>query len=289
VEVVAWTNEEGCRFQPGCMGSSVFTRTLPLEHALAARDERGNTVEAALAALTDAASRVEIGRDIATYIEAHIEQGPVLEEHRCTIGVVMGIHGARWYAVDVEGEAGHAGTTPMSGRKDALVAALRIIAAMGAQVQPDSNALRFTVGRMQVSPNSPNTIPARVTFTVDLRSGEEALLERHARQLHALCETLAAPCRATVRETFSSRPAPFAADIQTRIAQAARDCGFSAMPIASGAFHDALFLSRHCCTGMIFVPCAQGISHNEAEYATPQDLEAGARTLARVLRVLADE
>lgn len=291
VEVVAWTNEEGCRFQPGCMGSSVFTGTLSLQDALAAADEQGTTVASALAALTSGATgaSVDLGREIAAYIEAHIEQGPVLEANGCTIGVVTGIHGTRWYVVEVEGEAGHAGTTPMSGRKDALASALRIIAAMSAGVEAESAAIRFTVGRVTVWPNSPNTIPARVAFTVDLRSGEEALLERHAQRLQVLATTVVSPCRATVRETFQAQPVVFAAEVQARIARAARELGLAAMSMPSGAFHDALFLSRHCRTGMIFVPCAQGISHNEAEYAEPRDLEAGARTLASVLRGLADE
>jgi N-carbamoyl-L-amino-acid hydrolase len=291
VEVVAWTNEEGCRFQPGCMGSSVFMGALALEDALSARDENGVTVGAALDDLDFGAAngRIPAGRAIASYVEAHIEQGPVLEENRCTIGVVTGIHGARWYSVEVEGVAGHAGTTPMHGRKDALAAALRILAAMSARTESDSSGLRFTVGRMTVWPNSPNTIPARVTFTVDLRSAEEALLERYAQALRLFVESTVSPCRATVRETFRSQPVPFAVDVQARIAHAAHDLALPAMSIPSGAFHDALFLASHCPTGMIFVPCAQGISHNEAEYADPHDLEAGARTLAAVLHGFANE
>jgi len=291
IEVVAWTNEEGCRFQPGCMGSSVFTGTLSLHDALDARDESGTTVAMALGRLSADATNasVELGREIASYVEAHIEQGPVLEQNRCTIGVVTGIHGARWYAVDVKGDAGHAGTTPMSGRKDALAAALRVITAMSERIQSESAAIRFTVGRMIVWPNSPNTIPARVTFTVDLRSGDEALLERNAQVLQSLTAVMASPCEATVRETFHSHPVPFAKEIQARITHAAGELGLAAMPMPSGAFHDALFLSRHCRTGMIFVPCAQGLSHNEAEYAEPGELEAGARTLAAVLHTLAHE
>lgn len=291
VEVVAWTNEEGCRFQPGCMGSAVFTGSLSLQAALAARDEDGVTVEAALAGLDGGApgASSDIGREIAAYVEAHIEQGPVLEANGCTIGVVTGIHGARWYVTEVEGEAGHAGTTPMSGRKDALAAALRIIAEMNEGIESDGNAIRFTVGRLIVWPNSPNTIPARVTFTVDLRSAEEALLDLHAKRLHVLANTVVLPCRATVRETFRSHPVPFAAEVQAHIAHAARELAFGVMSLPSGAFHDALFLSRHCRTGMIFVPCARGISHNEAEDAEAADLEAGARTLATVLHTLANE
>jgi N-carbamoyl-L-amino-acid hydrolase len=291
IEVVAWTNEEGCRFQPGCMGSAVFTGALPLADALAARDESGTTVAAALAALTSGAGNasIDVGREIAAYVEAHIEQGPVLEENRCTIGVVTGIHGARWYAVEVEGEAGHAGTTPMRGRKDALAAALRIIANMTEAIEPDSAAIRFTVGRMVVWPNSPNTIPARATFTVDLRSSEETLLERHAQRLRTLATNAVLPCRAVVHETFRSPPVPFASEVQARIASVASELGLAAMRMPSGAFHDALFLSRRCRTGMIFVPCAQGISHNEAEHAEEHDLEAGVRTLACVLQGLANE
>jgi N-carbamoyl-L-amino-acid hydrolase len=292
VELVVWTNEEGCRFQPGCMGSSVFTRELPLAHALAAVDQNGTTVEAALLALDPpvASARAEaMPRPIEAYVEAHIEQGPRLEAEGRIIGVVTGIQGARWYLVQIEGEARHAGTTPMAGRKDAFKDALHIAAAMWKAVRAESDSIRFTVGRFNVWPNSPNTIPGRVAFTIDMRGPDESALERLSEHLSALCRDATLSCRVELQQTFRSRPQSFDDDLRRIIRDCASALDLPLMEMDSGAFHDALFLARHCRTGMIFVPCAKGISHNEAEDAKPQDLTAGTRTLADVVHTLANQ
>jgi N-carbamoyl-L-amino-acid hydrolase len=186
IEVVAWTNEEGGRFAPGAMGSMVFTESRALADCLAVTDGAGVRLEDALAA-TVAAVPVDETRafnfPIAAYIEAHIEQGPRLEAEGIPIGVVTGIQGSRWFEVEVLGEGAHAGTAPLKTRRDALQGALAAIQALNRVMADDSDTVRFTVGRFEVTPNSPNTVASRVLFTIDLRRCRGSLRSAVARDL----------------------------------------------------------------------------------------------------------
>jgi N-carbamoyl-L-amino-acid hydrolase len=201
--------------------------------------------------------------------------------------VVTGIQGARWYVVEVTGEAAHAGTAPLAGRKDALRAAVRMIAALQELMHDPQDQLRFTVGRLEVAPNSPNTVPARVIFSIDFRHPEAGVLDERGARIETVCRTNAGPCAVTVTETFNRAPCVFPAAIVDAIECAAAITGHSHMRLPSGAFHDANFLADVTPTGMIFVPCRKGISHSPAEYAAPEDLAAGARVLAATLADLA--
>jgi N-carbamoyl-L-amino-acid hydrolase len=288
VELVAWTNEEGSRFQPGCMGSMVYSGRMKLEDALAVADRSGTTVAAALDGLGLAGLALR-RPEVAAYVEAHIEQGPLLEAEGRTIGAVTGIQGCRWFAVDIAGEEAHAGTTPMAPRKDALKAALAIVAAIDAATADSEDRVRFTVGRFEVAPGSPNTVPGRVFFTVDLRHPEAAVLTRLGDLVAPLAAEHRRGCAVRVTETFTSPPVAFDERVVGRVAAAAASLGLEHRRMVSGANHDARFLADLCPTGMIFVPCERGVSHNEAENAKPADLAAGARVLAQVLRELADE
>ncbi len=290
VEVVAWTNEEGGRFSPGAMGSAVSTGAMRLEDCLAITDSEGVRFEDALAetlAATPAAVKRAFTFPIAAYVEPHIEQGPQLEDTSRQVGVVTGIQGARWYVVEALGEPGHAGTAPLGGRKDALRAAVRMIAALQELMHDEADQLRFTVGRLDVEPNSPNTVPAKVTFSIDFRHPSEDVLEGRGRQIEGLCRRFAGSCGVRVRETFHREPSVFPDQIVGAIERAASDLGIPHMRLPSGAFHDANFLAEVCPTGMIFVPCEKGISHSPAENARPEDLAAGARVLAATLAELA--
>lgn len=290
IDLVAWTNEEGGRFAPGAMGSAVFAGAMDLAGCLALTDAAGiafaDALQATLAATPDLARR-SFGFPIAAYLEPHIEQGPQLEATGHQIGVVTGIQGARWYVVEIAGEAGHAGTAPLRGRKDALQAAVRMIGALQELMHDPDDQLRFTVGRLQVEPNSPNTVPARVTFSIDFRHPEARVLDERGGRIDAVCRAGAGPCAVRVAQTFDRAPCVFPDAIVAAIERAAERTGCRHMRIASGAFHDANFIADLAPTGMIFVPCAKGISHSPAESASPDDLAAGAQVLAAALVELA--
>ena len=290
IEVAAWTNEEGSRFEPGCMGSMAFAGTAKLEDFAATVDAAGTSFAAALAeclATTPTAERRPTGFPAAAYVEAHIEQGPVLELAGIPVGVVSGIQGADRFAVTIEGETGHAGTVPVSLRRDAMQAAVRALNALNVAMADADDILRLTVGRLDVTPNSPNTVPGRVYFSVDLRHPDGAELERRGGLIEAACKAAAAPCTVSVERIFAMPPRIFDENVRQTIARAAAALEVPVMDLPSGALHDAGFLCDACPTGMIFVPCRGGISHNEAEYATPEHAATGARVLAATLVSLA--
>jgi N-carbamoyl-L-amino-acid hydrolase len=290
IDLVAWTNEEGGRFAPGAMGSAVFAGQMRLEDCVDLTDAAGIHLGAALAealAATPEVPRRPCGFPVAAYLEPHIEQGPQLEAKGLQIGVVTGIQGARWYVVEVEGEPAHAGTAPLAGRKDAVRAAVRMIAALEELMHDPTDQLRFTVGRIEVLPNSPNTVPARVTFSIDFRHPEAAVLDARSGEIERVCQRFAKPCAVRVKETFSRPPCVFPRPIVDTIERAAEGLDIAHMRLPSGAFHDANFIADLAPTGMIFVPCERGISHNPAENAKPEDLAAGTRVLAASLVELA--
>jgi N-carbamoyl-L-amino-acid hydrolase len=289
---VAWTNEEGSRFQPGAMGSAVFARPDKLDEALSARDWDGVVLKDALAQTLRAAPAPmrdgKPGFAVAGYVEAHIEQGPRLENEGKTIGVVTGIQGSRRYIVTAEGEEAHAGTTPRAARKDAFAAATRIASAMYEATTDTDDTLRFTIGRVEVHPGSPNTVPGKATFTIDMRHPANAVLEEHETKLREIVARRAAPCTAKIERVTNVAPTDFDPKVIDLVRAKARSLGLGTMDMPSGAGHDAMHIARLCPAGMIFVPCERGISHNEIENATPGDLAAGTRVLVAVLEELAN-
>jgi N-carbamoyl-L-amino-acid hydrolase len=292
IELVVWTDEEGVRFQPAAMGSAVHAGAARLEDALAARDANGVTVADALArhiAELPTLGRRPLGSPAHAYVEAHIEQGPVLEAAGRAIGAVTGIQGLRQFAVTVRGEEAHAGTTPAGRRKDAFAAAHRIVAALQRLVQDPSETTRFTVGRFAAAPGSPNTVPGRVDFTIDLRHPDAATLERLSRGIAQACASEAPPCTVELLPLHASAPVAFDPGMVERVRRAARRLGHEPLDILSGAAHDAQYMAALCPTAMIFIPCRGGVSHNEAESVEPEHLATGAEVLAEVLRELAEE
>lgn len=292
VEVVAWTNEEGSRFAPGMMGSEAFAGVRPLDRILPVADAAGVTVEAELARL-DAAfpgmARRALGFPVAAYVEAHIEQGPELEAAGRQVGVVTGIQGKKTWKVSVEGEEAHAGTTPRRRRKDALAAAAAMIAALHRAIVDADDVVRFTVGRIAVEPNAPSVVPARAEFSIDLRHPDAAMLDGFGAAVEEICRANAGPCAVTVTRLVDAAPLTFPQAMQDATRDVADRLGLDPMALPSAAGHDARNLHMVCPSGMIFVPCAGGISHNEAEATLPQDLAAGARVLAELLVQLADQ
>jgi N-carbamoyl-L-amino-acid hydrolase len=289
---VAWTNEEGSRFQPGAMGSAVFAGRNRLDDMLMVRDWKGVVLKEALAeTLAAAPAPMRDGKPgfaLDGYVEVHIEQGPRLENERKTIGVVTGIQGSRRYIVEVNGEEAHAGTTPRAARKDAFAAATRIASAMYEATTDAQDTLRFTIGRVDVHPGSPNTVPGRASFTVDMRHPSEDVLETHEKKLLDIVANRAAPCTARVDRVTAVAPTDFDLQVINLVRAKADALKLSNMDMPSGAGHDAMHIAKLCPAGMIFVPCERGISHNEIENATPADLAAGARVLVEVLAELAN-
>jgi len=291
VMAVAWTNEEGSRFQPGAMGSGAFAGQDALDDMLAQTDWKGVVLKDALAETLKAAPapvQRALGFPLDSYVEAHIEQGPRLENERKTIGVVTAIQGSRRYIVTIDGEEAHAGTTPRAARKDAYAAATRIAAAMYEATTDADDTLRFTIGRVEVAPGSPNTVPGKVVFTIDMRHPHNEVLEAHEAKLKAIVAAKAAPCPAAIERVTNVAPTDFAPQVIGLVRTAARTLGLTNMDMPSGAGHDAMHIARLCPAGMIFVPCERGISHNEIENATPEDLAAGAQVLVEVLEALAN-
>ena len=290
IELVVWSNEEGSRFQPGCMGSGLFSGDMALAELLAAKDADGIALETALTAFLDATPGLPArpATPPACYIEAHIEQGPILEREGRSIGVVGGVQGMHWFAVDVIGEAAHAGTTPLTLRRDALKAAARMVIALEAAFTDSSDTVRFTVGRFDVEPNSPNTVPARVHFTIDFRHPDATVIEALCGRIEGICNEQAAGCSVTLKQLSAAPPCLFDPAVTETLREAARRLELRGRDIMSGAGHDAMYMAEICPTGMIFVPCEAGVSHNEAENARPEDLAAGTRVLTASLVALAN-
>jgi N-carbamoyl-L-amino-acid hydrolase len=289
LEVCVWTNEEGSRFVPVMMGSGVYAGAFPLAHALAACDREGTSVASALAAIGaagDTPASVQNGAPrFAAYFEAHIEQGPVLEDAGITIGAVTGALGQRWYDVTVTGQEAHAGPTPMALRRDALQAACGLMQQVHAIAMAEQPHARGTVGEVQVFPNSRNVIPGRVRFSVDFRHAAADGLDRMDAALRQACATLQAAgrCSVEVQQVVDFPPAPFDAALVNAVRQGAERLGLPCMDLVSGAGHDAVYVARTAPTGMVFVPCKGGISHNEIEDAAPAHLEAGANVLLHAM------
>ena len=290
VELAAWTNEEGSRFDPGCIGSMVFSGAAALERFEDTVDTDGISFGRALARTIAAAPDIpQRGEQAppAAYVEAHIEQGPVLEAAAVPIGAVTGVQGSQRFVIEIGGATAHAGTTPSAVRRDALQAAVRAVTGLNEAMSDPEDILRFTVGRFEVAPNSPNTVPSEAVFSIDLRHPDGRELNRRAQRIAAVCEDVAHPCRIRVGKTFDQKPVAFEPGIVALIERTAEALRLPALRLPSGAFHDAAMVASLCPTAMIFIPCLHGVSHHESEYASPEDCAAGARVLAGTLYELA--
>lgn len=290
IDVVAWMNEEGSRFAPGMMGAAVFAGARSLADIETVRDQQGISVAQALnnakQSLADIPQR-DLGGPAFAYVEAHIEQGPLLERLQKTIGVVSGIQGKRTFVVSIDGEASHAGTSLRSERKDALLAAVRMIQALTARMHDEQDIVKFTIGRLNVTPNAPSVVPSSVRFSIDLRHPDSAVLTALGDAIAGICEAHAAPCKVRVEELSSAMSLEFPQAMRQRIRDAADTLGISRMEILSAAGHDARYLHPICPSAMLFIPCREGITHNEAESITASDAADGARVLTEVLVSLA--
>jgi N-carbamoyl-L-amino-acid hydrolase len=283
IEVAAWTNEEGSRFVPTMMGSGVFASVYSVEQMHAQKDVDGISVGDALNSIgyRGDAKPLKVG----AYFEAHIEQGPVLENTKTTIGAVQGALGQRWFDVEVTGQDSHAGPTPMELRKDALLAASRLVVETNrvARTYPDN--ARATVGHLRVSPNSRNVVPGAVSMTLDVRNAKDETLLAMVEDLKKSAKAIEAECRVAidVKEVLYFAPSHFDPKLVETVRASAKALGLSCRDIVSGAAHDAVYLNRVAPTAMIFVPCEGGLSHNELENARPDEITAGASVLINAM------
>ena len=284
IEISAWTNEEGSRFAPAMVASGVFGGVFDLEYGLACRDRDGKTIGEELERIGYAGGMECGGREVDAFFETHIEQGPILEADNNTIGVVQGVQGIRWYEIEVTGMESHAGTTPMERRKDALASASMMVAEVIRRGEAVTDA-RTTIGMMEVSPNSRNVIPGHVFFSLDLRHPDADTLAKLGRELQELCERIASErsCELKFDEIWYSPPVKFNADCIGAVQEAADSLELANQPITSGAGHDAVYVSKVAPTAMIFIPCKDGISHNEIEDATQEHLTAGCDVLLNAM------
>ncbi|MCO1372684.1 Zn-dependent hydrolase [Burkholderia multivorans] len=285
IDVVAWTNEEGSRFTPGMMGSAVYAGKLDLDDALArpcmhTGVRLGDELER-----TGFAGPARERQMPKAYFEAHIEQGPVLENAGVPIGVVTGVQGIVELDVTVTGFESHAGTTPMSVRKDAMGVAAAMIAAIVEHGHGFDADARVTVGHLACQPNSPSTIPGQVRFSVDVRHPSRSALQRLVADIGAICteRTALRGTHVDVQRIAEYDPIAFDAACIERVRQATIAAGYPYLEMFSGAGHDAVNLSYVAPSAMVFVPCKAGLSHNEAEDADPVHLAQGASVLANLL------
>lgn len=285
VELAFWTNEEGSRFVPVMMGSGVFANIFSLEHAYAATDVEGKTVKDELEKIGYIGTETPGDHPIGAYFESHIEQGPILEDEGITIGVVQAVLGIRWYDCVVTGMEAHAGPTPMALRKDAMQVAAKVMQEVVAIAHRFGPHGRGTVGMAQVFPNSRNVIPGQVKFSIDFRNMTDALVDEMDAAIRDFAKQTEAETSLTIAiKLVSDYPAvPFHPDCKDAVRRAADKLGYSNMDIVSGAGHDAVYMAGLAPTGMIFIPCKDGISHNEIEDTQPEQVTAGANVLLHAM------
>ena len=281
LELINWTDEEGSRFGHSLMGSGVWSGVFKLDKVYALTDTGGTSVAAALDAIGYRGEQPATPFNADAYFELHIEQGPILERETRQIGIVTGAQSQVWYDAVTIGQDSHAGTTPPSTRRDALLCAARIIDLVDRMMRARGDDGRGTVGQLLVSPNSRNVIPGEVRFSVEFRHPTDAEVDVLDSEFPTAARAIADACGVTLQlATLFRIPAqPFDPGCVDLVRQGAAKLGYTAREIVSGAGHDAVYVARHIPTAMIFTPCKDGLSHNEAESIEPGQAEAGCQVL----------
>ena len=283
--VINWTNEEGVRFAPGMLGSAWFAGRIDdetLDETLST-DGRRFADEADAVGWRGAASRDDLPMD--AFFELHIEQGPVLEACGADVGVVASVQGLRWLDVQVTGSDAHAGTTPLEGRRDALLAAAAMVVELNAAGRREGPDARVSVGRLKTATDGPSTVVGQTEFVIDIRHPDAKTLERLCARCRQVCEAVATShtCDLKVCDRFAVPPTLFDESCVKALEQAAKSLQLSYRKMPSGALHDAANVASLVPTAMLFVPCRDGISHNVAEYTSKEHLAAGCNVLLRAM------
>ena len=284
IEVVNWTNEEGARFAPAMLASGVFAGVFTRDWAAARADRSGETFGSALEKIGYHGSKKCGAHKLSAFFEVHIEQGPYLDAEGKDIGVVTGVQAMRWYEVTVTGRDTHAGTTPMPRRHDALLGAARMVEAVNAAALRNKTAVG-TVGLMEVKPGSPNVVPGEVFFTIDIRDPDPAVLDRMESEISEAVRKIGGELGLNIalENIWTQPPQAFDAGCIAAVREGARVSGLSTRDMVSGAGHDAAYVARVAPASMIFVPCKDGISHNETEYSSKAQCAAGAQVLLQAV------
>ncbi len=281
LELINWTDEEGSRFGHSLMGSGVWAGVFDQQKMLSLTDTEGVAVATALDGIGYRGPEPAAPFPADAYFELHIEQGPILEREEKQIGIVTGAQGQVWYDAAVTGQDSHAGTTPPSARRDALVCAARIIDLVDRLMRQRGDDGRGTVGQLLVFPNSRNVIPGEVRFSVEFRHPSDAEVEVLHRDFPQAAQAIAQAAGVDLQLTtlFKIPAQPFDSGCVGLVRQGAARLGYTTRDIVSGAGHDAVYVARHVPTAMIFTPCKDGLSHNEAESIMPEEAEAGCQVL----------
>ena len=289
IEIVSWTNEEGARFAPAMIGSGVHAGVFDLDYAYSRTDKSGFTLGEELQKIGYLGSKMFAGENYAAAFELHIEQGPILEKEQKTIGIVSGIQGIRWYDLIVKGKETHAGPTPMEYRADPVKDAIPLLQYIYSLADTYGPLAKVTVGYLDASPGVKNTVPGQLTISLDIRHPDDSVLDAIDADLKRATENIFAdrPTTATLQEIWHSPPVSFNPGCVEAVRQATKDLGLTSLEMFSGAGHDSAYIARIAPTAMIFVPCKDGLSHNEAEYAAPEHVTAGCDVLLHaVLRMI---
>ena len=291
VEVVVWTNEEGSRFAPAMVASGVFAGEFTLDYGLSRADADGKTMGEELERIGYAGAEEVGNRDLHACFEAHIEQGPILEAEELTIGVVTVAQGQRWYELVYTGQESHAGPTPMTIRRDALLGAARVVELVNKIGLKHAPSACATCGMLEVHPNSRNVIPGRVFLAIDIRHPLDEVLAEMDQEVREGIALIAnnIGLEMELEQIFYYAPIHFDESCVMAVRNAAQSCGFTHRDMVSGAGHDACYLSKVAPTSMVFIPCIDGISHNEIEDIKEDWSTAGANVLLRAVLEKADE
>ena len=290
LEIAVWTNEEGARFAPAMMGSGVFSGALDQASMHQSADKSGITVYDALMETAQWGDIPCRPFPIAAALELHIEQGPILENQYRDIGIVTGVQGMNWFDVTLTGETTHAGPTPMAMRRDPVSLLAPLLGNLYRLAERYGEQSRLTIGDIKTLPGARNTVLAQVIFSVDLRHPEQSALETMTAEFQSICAECHGAVAVSVTPVWHSPAVQFNPQCIDAITRASQRLGYTTQPIVSGAGHDSVYLSRVAPVGMIFIPCKDGISHNELEYASPEQLTKGANVLLHaVLRLAAPD
>ena len=291
LEVVAWSNEEGVRFQPDMLGSGVFCDIFDLDYAYAREDKDGNTFGEELERIGYKGEAPCEPRDLHTYFEMHVEQGPFLEQEDLPVAAVEGVFGFSWMNVSFEGQANHAGPTPMNMRHDAMVATSDVVQAVRRITATEGTDLVGTVGSVDVWPNAINVIPETVEFTVDFRSYDDEVVDEAVERIQQEIEWAAERegLEYEFEEIMRVDADPFHQECIDTVVASAEDLGHDYTRLVSGAGHDANYLNKICPSSMIFVPSVDGISHRESEYTEWEDIVVGTEILLEAVQRRAAE
>lgn len=280
--IVNFTNEEGARFEPSLMASGVLSGRFDKSTMLASTDVNGVTFEQALEESGYKGDEANRLTDAHAYIELHIEQGPVLEHYKKDIGVVEGVLGMLCYDITLTGESNHAGTTPISMRKDSLFAAMHIISILQSKLKELPDDLVYTIGRINAYPNVHTVIPNRVTFSFESRHQDPSVIEQVEQLLFDLPATIE-NCALSYTKLWSRDTVHFETSLVDAVRASADELNYSHHTMYSGAGHDAQFIAQYIPSTMIFVPSAKGYSHREDEYTSYEECSNGADVLVNTI------